>query len=41
VDEANQEILARLVGGTGSVEANESLNTASAARAYGEARRKS
>ena len=40
VDEANQEILARLVGGTDSAEANKSLNTASAARAYGEARRK-
>jgi flagellar biosynthesis/type III secretory pathway chaperone len=41
VDEANQEILARLVGGADSAEANKSLNAASAARAYGEARPKS
>jgi hypothetical protein len=40
VDETNQEILARLVGGTAGAEANKSLNAASAARAYGDARPK-
>ena len=35
VDESNQQILSRLVGAKDAREANKSLNTASAARAYG------
>jgi len=36
VDEANQQILSRLVGSKDAEKANKSLNTASAARAYGQ-----
>ena len=41
VDEENQRILSRLIGGHGADEASKSLNAASAARAYDQASPKS